>query len=75
MLQQNTMPAKSKTIKIILLIFGSVVAVFVMVALAVLIFFDANAYKPRVKAALSDATGMTVSVEGKMGVTIFPGFN
>ena len=66
------MPAKLTTIKIILLIFGSLVAVLVMVALAVLIFFDANAYKPRVEAQLSEATGMSVSVEGKLAVTIFP---
>ncbi len=56
-----------------LLIFGGSIAAIV---LAVVIFaqtFDISPYKPRIEAAVSDATGMDVRINGKIRLMIFPG--
>ncbi|MGA8862516.1 MAG: AsmA family protein [Gallionella sp.] len=59
----------SKSHKIIL---GGLVGLLVLIALALLLFVDANAYKPRFEAAASGALGMEVRVGGRMGVGFFP---
>ncbi|MGA9666757.1 MAG: AsmA family protein [Gallionella sp.] len=41
--------------------------------MALLFFVNANAYKPRLEAAASNALGMEVRVGGKMGFGLFPG--
>lgn len=61
-----------KALKIFLIISAGLVGVLLFAALAVWMFVDADAFKPRVEAVLSDALGMNVTVEGKMGVTIIP---
>jgi uncharacterized protein involved in outer membrane biogenesis len=63
----------SKSQKIILYTIGGLVGLLVIIAAALHFFVDANAYKPRVEAAASDALGMEVSVGGKMGFSLFPG--
>jgi uncharacterized protein involved in outer membrane biogenesis len=43
--------------------------------LAVVIFaltFDINSYRPRIEAAASGATGLEVTINGKMGLSFFP---
>lgn len=45
------------------------------VVLAVVIFvftFDINRYKPRIEAAASEATGLTVRINGKLKLALFP---
>ena len=63
----------SKTTEIILVAAGGVVGFVVLVVLAVLLFVDANAYKPRLEAAASSALGMEVTVGGRLGIGLFPG--
>ncbi|MGB5079219.1 MAG: AsmA family protein [Burkholderiales bacterium] len=63
----------SKSLKIILLAIGGFVGLLVFAAVAVLLFVDANAYKPRLEAAASGALGMEVRVGGRLGIGFFPG--
>ena len=64
-----------KVLKIFLLATGALATVLLLAALAVFIFVDTNAYKPRVETALSDAFAMNVSIEGKMRVSFVPQLN
>jgi len=62
----------SKSKKIILLSVAGIVAVMVFIALAP-ILVNADAYKPRVQAAVSAELGMDVIIDGKLGIAFFPG--
>lgn len=64
---------KSKLRKIILYAIGGFVVLPVVVAAGLLLFVDANAYKPRLEAVASETLGMEVKVGGKMGIGLFPG--
>jgi uncharacterized protein involved in outer membrane biogenesis len=63
----------SKPLKIILFAVGGLVVLLVLVAVALLLFVDANAYKSRLEAAASEALGMEVRVGGRLGIGFFPG--
>ena len=63
----------SKATKIILFTVGGFVGLVVLVAGALLFFVDANAYKPRLEAAASEALGMEVRVGGRLGIGFLPG--
>jgi uncharacterized protein involved in outer membrane biogenesis len=63
----------SKSLKIILYAVGGLVGLLVLIAVALLFFVDANAYKPRLEAAASGALGMEVRVGGRLGIGLFPG--
>jgi uncharacterized protein involved in outer membrane biogenesis len=63
----------SKSHKIILYTIGGFAGLLVIIAAALHLLVDANAYKPRLEAAASDALGMEVSIGGKMGFNLFPG--
>jgi AsmA protein len=65
----------SKPLKIILFAVGGLVVLLALVAVALLLFVDANAYKPRLEAAASEALGMEVSVGGRVGIGFFPGLH
>lgn len=58
--------------KKILVIAGSAVALIVVAASAAALVFNVNAYKPEIEAAVSDATGLDVRINGRMGVSFFP---
>jgi AsmA protein len=62
-----------RSLKIILLTVSGFIALLVLAALAMLLFVDANTYKPRLVAAASEALGMEVSVDGSLGIGFFPG--
>ena len=64
-----------KALKISLFAVAALAGLLLLAAFAVLIFVDADAYKPRVEAAMSKAFGMTVTIEGKMGVRFIPLLN
>jgi len=49
--------------KKILVIAGSAVALIVVAASAAALVFNVNAYKPEIEAAVSDATGLVVSID------------
>ena len=59
--------------KIFLFAIGGLSAVVLLIAIALLVFFDINRYKPDVEAKLSSALGMQVTVEGKLGLALSPG--
>jgi len=63
----------SKSLKVVLFAVSGFVGVLVFVAVAVLLFVDANAYKPRLEAAASGTLGMEVRVVGRLGIGFFPG--
>jgi uncharacterized protein involved in outer membrane biogenesis len=63
----------SKSLKIILFAISGFVGLLVLVAVALLLFVDPNAYKPRFEAAASGALGMEVRVGGRLGIGLFPG--
>jgi AsmA protein len=54
------------------LIAGGVAALIVIAAVAALLIFDVNKYKSNIESATSDATGLEVSIHGKMGLSFFP---
>lgn len=62
----------SRSLKITLFTVGGFIGLLVLVALVLLLFVDANAYKPRLVAAASEALGMEVSVGGRLGIGFFP---
>jgi len=57
--------------KIVIAVGGVVAAIFLAVVVF-LLSFDINSYKPRIEAEASQATGLEVSVKGKMGLSFFP---
>jgi len=63
----------SKSLKIILFAISGFVGLLVLVAVALLVFVDTNAYKSRFEATASEALGMEVSIGGQLGIALFPG--
>jgi len=63
----------SKSQRIIFFAISGFVGLPVIIAVTLLFFVNANAYKPRLEAAASDALGMEVRVGGKMGIGFSPG--
>ncbi len=51
------------------------VFLLVFVVVALLLFVDADTYKPRLEAAASRALGMDVRVGGRLGIDLFPGLH
>jgi len=60
---------------IVLFAAGGFVALLVLAAVALVLFVDVNAHKPRLEAAASDALGMEVGIGGRLGIGLFPGFH
>jgi uncharacterized protein involved in outer membrane biogenesis len=65
----------SKSLKITLFAVSGLVGLLVLVAVALVLFFDANAYKPPLEAAASRALGMEVRVGGRLAIGFFPGLH
>lgn len=65
----------SKTRKIILFSVGAPIGLLVIAAVALILFVDANAYKPRLEATASGALGMHVNVDGRLGLSFSPGLH
>ena len=73
MLKSEPMPIASRTFKIFLVVVAGIVGLALLAALLVALFFDINRYKPRIEAAMSDSLGMSVAIEGPLGLTVAPG--
>ena len=56
----------------ILIIAGGITALIVIAAIVGSLLFDINSFKPRIETAASGATGMDVTISGKMGLSYFP---
>jgi uncharacterized protein involved in outer membrane biogenesis len=63
----------TKTLKAITYAAGAIIGLLAIVALALSLFLDINAYKPRIEAAALAVTGMEVSIGGRLGIGFFPG--
>jgi AsmA protein len=62
----------SKSLKNIGYTIGALIGLLVLVAVALFLFLDVNAYKPRFEAAVSEALGLEVRVGGRLGIGFFP---
>jgi uncharacterized protein involved in outer membrane biogenesis len=62
----------SKPLKAISYAIGAFIGLLVLAAIALSVFLDVNAYKPRFEAAASDMMGMEVKVAGPLGIDFFP---
>ena len=60
------------TSRVLMLSTVGVVVALLVAALCVLAFADINDYKPRVEVSLSEASGMSVTVEGPMSLAFTP---
>jgi len=63
----------SKALKITLFAATGFIGLLVLAAVALLLFLDANAYRPRLEAAVSETLGMEVRVGGRLTIGFFPG--
>lgn len=62
-----------RLLKIVLLAVSGCIILLVLAATALLLFVDTDAYKPRLQSAASAATGLDVSIDGRLHVGLFPG--
>jgi uncharacterized protein involved in outer membrane biogenesis len=62
----------SKSIKTISFVFAALVGLLVLAAIALGLFLDVNAYKPRFEAAASGIMGMEVRIGGRLEIGFFP---
>ena len=61
--------------KIVLFAAGGIVALLILAGIALVLFVDVNPHKPWLEEAASDALGMEVRIDGRMGIGLFPGFH
>src|ERR1700676_158959 len=61
-----------RTAKILGIALGAVIAFIALALLAVRLFVDPNDYKPRIAAAVKDATGRELKLEGAVKLSVFP---
>ena len=55
-----------------LAIAGGVVALIIIAGIVAALLFNINAYKSKIETAASEATGLDVRINGKMGLSFFP---
>jgi uncharacterized protein involved in outer membrane biogenesis len=65
----------SKSLKIFLFAVGGLVGLFLLAALALHVFVDVNAIKPRLEGVASGTLGMEVKFGGQPGIGVFPGLH
>jgi AsmA protein len=63
----------SKLAKHSLFIVGGLLGLLVLIAVTARLVVDVDAYQPRLEAAASEALGMTVRINGRLGIAFFPG--
>jgi AsmA protein len=61
-----------KTLKILGLVVGGLLALFIIAAVALTLLFDPNDYKDQIIKAVKDQTGRELRIEGKLGWSFFP---
>jgi AsmA protein len=61
-----------RTAKILGIALGAVIALIAVALLAVRLFVDPNDYKPRIAAAVKNATGRELKLEGAIKLSVFP---
>jgi AsmA protein len=61
-----------RVLKILLIVVAGVLGIFVIAAVALLLFFDPNDFRDDISARVSDATGREFRIEGELGLSLFP---
>jgi AsmA protein len=61
-----------KAVKIFGMVIGGLVALVALGLVAIWLFFDPNDYKDRITAAVRESTGRTLSLPGKLKLSVFP---
>ncbi len=61
-----------KLLKFVAWIVGTVIVLFVVVAVAVTLFFDPNDYKADIEQGVRDATGREFTIDGDLSLSVFP---
>ena len=61
-----------RTAKILSILVGAVIAFIVLALLAVRLFVDPNAYKPRIAAGVKNGTGRELVLQGDIKLSVFP---
>ena len=61
-----------KTLKILGLVVGGLLALFIIAAVALTLLFDPNDYKDSIIKAVKDQTGRELRIDGKLGWSFFP---
>ena len=61
-----------RALKIFGMVLGGVVALLVLGLVALWLLFDPNDYKDRITAAVRESTGRTLSLPGKLKLSVFP---
>jgi AsmA protein len=61
-----------RVLKIFGIVIGALVVVVAAALVAVYLFFDPNAHKARIAAAVRQATGRELSLPGKLSLSVFP---
>lgn len=62
----------AKLLKVLGIVVGAFVGLLVIALVGVALLFDPNDYKPEISAAVEDATGRTLTLEGDLELNIFP---
>ncbi|MEZ4483695.1 MAG: AsmA family protein [Syntrophotaleaceae bacterium] len=65
----------SKPLRIFLFIASGLLALLLFIAVALLLFVDADAYRPRLETGASQVLGMDVRISGQLGIDFFPGLH
>jgi AsmA protein len=71
-LKFSTVPVLMRTAKILGFVVGSVLATIALIMLAVWLFVDPNDYKAKIAAAVKNATGRELMLQGNIKLSVFP---
>ena len=61
-----------RILKILGIVVGAVVVLFIGALVAIAVLVDPNDYKDQITTAVNDATGRTLTLEGDLGLNLFP---
>jgi len=62
----------SRTTKIVAWLLAGVVAIFVIAAIALFVFFDPNDFREDIADAVAESTGRELVIEGDVSISLFP---
>ena len=62
----------SRTPKIVAWLLAAIVAIFVIAAIALFVFFDANDFREDIADAVAESTGRELVIEGDVSISLFP---
>lgn len=62
----------ARLLKIIGITLGTIIVLMTATVIFIVAFFDPNAYKPQISAAVQDVTGRELAIEGDIELSLFP---